>query len=136
MSPETALLEAVQAALLANADVAALVGEKVFDAVPGDDQPGTPPLIYAGPFNRRRYQDVAWTVTGRFFVQSTGFDRREAWNIAETAIQAVDEIEPTLAGPFAVADMVRVSQAGDVLTKEGGFHSVFFDLTTTIQRVT
>lgn len=135
MSPETALLEAVQAALLADTGVSAIVGEKVFDAVPGDDEPGKPPLIYAGPFNRRRFEDVAWTVTGRFFVQSVAFDRKQAWAIAEAAILVVDMAEIEFAAPFHAADVVRVSQAGDVLNQEGGFHAVFFDVTTTVQKV-
>ena len=136
MTPETAFLEAIQAALLASDAVTALVGEKVFDEVPSD---GSPPLIFVGPISRQRANDpagnAAWTLRARIYAESTGFGRREAWEIANAAGDALEGAELSLADPFQAVDIVRTIQGGDVFDDQGRFKTVFLDVGTTVQRL-
>lgn len=138
MTPETAFMAAVQAVLLANEDVAALVGEQVFDEVPADKSPGKPPYIFVGPINRQRVEPIGmnriWTMRMRLYAESVGFGRKEAWAIGDAAAAALDGVELVLPDPFVASDIVRVSQAGDVLDDANRFKTVFVDLVTTIER--
>ncbi len=138
MTPETAFMEAIQATLLADTDVAALVGEQVFDEVPADNDPAEPPYLYVGPINRQRVEPIGenriWTVRMRLYAESVGFGRKEAWAIGDAAAAALDGVELVLPDPFVVSDIVRVTQAGDVLDDANRFKTVFIDLITTIER--
>lgn len=137
MTPETALIAAVQAALLAAPPVASKVGEKVFDEVPADDVPGKPPLVYIGPINRQRLNDpageAAWAMRMRLYVESAEFGRLEAWDITDAVSECLEGSELALAAPFECVDVLRVIQAGDVFDQDG-FKTVFLDVGTTIQK--
>lgn len=136
MTPETALLDAVTAALLATAGVTGLVGQKVFDQVPDDKQAPRPPYLYVGPINRTRVTEVcdggAWALRARLYAVSTGFGRKQAWEMADAVARALDGQELDLPDPFTAVDPVRVTQAGDVLTPASP-KAIFVDIAVTIQ---
>lgn len=139
MSPEIALQEAVVALLKADTDVAALVADRVFDEVPADRLPGTPPYIEIGPINRTRIEGCgkSWLIRMRLFATSTEFGRVEAWALADAMILALDDDPergvPDLPAPFAIADSLRVIQAGDVVDPLQ-IKSVFVDVQAIVSR--
>lgn len=136
MSPELALQGAIKAILQADAGVSAKIG-RLYDEVPADRAPATTPYAYVGAVNRKRREESGrvWTVTMRLFVVTDEFGRADAWSIAHAISAALDTgEEPELAPPFAAADALRVTQAGDVV-EPGSEKSVFLDVQTTIQQL-
>lgn len=134
MTPETALLDAVLAALTAAPAVAAIVDDKVLDEVPNDRSPVKPPYVYAGPINRQRVPDTcarAWTMRMRLYAVSTGFGRREAWTLADAVVAALSRAELALPDPLEAVDPVTVTQAGDVINPPAP-KTAFVDITVTI----
>lgn len=118
MTPEIAILDAVTAILGQASEVTAIVGDKVLDEVPADRSPVKAPYVYAGPINRQRVPDssaIAWTMRMRLFAVSTGFGRREAWNITDAVARALNGTELTLADGFEALGPALVIQAGDVI---------------------
>jgi hypothetical protein len=132
MTPELALRDAVLTLLRADPAVIALVGEKIRDDVPSDNEPDDPPWIYMGPINTQRLEmgcGPAWSLKLRVFAESTAFDRDQAWTIARAAIRAVDGAEPPATAGFT--DRLTVTQAGDVIAPNT-VKTVFFDLAATL----
>ena len=128
MSPELALRNQVIALLLATPAVVDIVGEKVRDDVPSDDDPDEAPWIYMGPINSQRLEVgglPAWQTKLRVFAESTAFDRDQAWILARAAIRAVEGAEPPADAGFC--DRLTVAQAGDVIAP-GTVKTVFFDV--------
>jgi hypothetical protein len=108
--------------LKADAGVAAFVGAKVYDVVPGDKR-GLPddalaPWVYIGPISAPRFEDEcfrAWAPRVRLYCASLAFDRGEAWAIAEAVDAALDQQVLTLAGGFTMASPLRAVESGDVI---------------------
>ena len=137
MTPENALLDAVLAALAADPAVSAIVGDKVVDEVPADRSPVKPPYVYAGPINRQRVPDTcarAWAMRMRVYAVSTGFGRRQAWDLADAVVRALHHVELTLPTPLEAVDRITVTQAGDVITPPAP-KTAFVDITVTILEV-
>ncbi len=135
-------VEALQAAwiarLKANDAVRALVGNRVFDEVPGDKDRPKPPYIYPGPVSRRRYEGGgcvdARTVTFRIFVVSTEFGRYEAWAVIDAISAALNNRELAVAAPWSTAgDTVKAIQDGDVVQPLDP-KSAFADFSVTLIR--
>lgn len=132
MTPELALRDAVLGLLRASSAVTAIVGHKVRDDVPSDDDPDALPWLYMGPINTQRLEmgcGPAWQLKMRVFAESSAFDRDQAWILARAAIRAVDGAEPPAASGFT--DRLAVSQAGDVIAPNT-VKTVFFDITATL----
>lgn len=132
MTPELALRDAVLGLLRGSAAVADLVGGRIRDDVPSDNEPDDPPWLYMGPINTQRLEmgcNPAWSLKLRVFAESTAYDRDQAWTIARAAIRAVDGAEPPLEAGFA--DRLAVAQAGDVIAPNT-IKTVFFDVTATL----
>ena len=60
-------------------------------------------------------------------------NRADAWAIADAIADALDDVEPAIDAPFVPADVIRASQAGDVV-EPGSDKMVFVDLTVTIEQ--
>lgn len=140
MTPELALQAAVTGLLLADPDVSALVGGKIFDEIPAGAPTGqpklTPPWIYLGPVSRRRLETGCgntWTITMRLYAASTGFGRKEAWEIGSAAATALEGEQPDLAAPYSLVEVIRCLQGGDVI-EPAQPKAVYLDITTTITR--
>jgi hypothetical protein len=134
MTPETALQEALIAVLRADPAVTALVGDNVFDEVPGDE--AKPPHVYLGPVNRTRLEACrrTFTIRMRWFAESIDFGRLEAWEIADAVGEALEGLEPDLGDAFACEEPIRITQAGDTIDPLEP-KAVFIDCTTTVSRI-
>lgn len=140
MTPELALFDVIAALLLADPAVSAIAGGKIFDEVPtaadGSNGRPEPPWVYLGPIGARRLETGCgdtWTTTARLYAASTGFGRREAWELGSAVRDALEGQEPTLAAPYRLVEILRCIQGGDVI-EDGRPKAVFVDVTTIITR--
>lgn len=143
MAPEIALQSAIVDLLKADAAVAAIVGEKIFDQVPADRVPGEPPYIEIGPINRTRFEGCAkaWMIRLRLYATSTDFGRVQAWCLADAMADLLDDRDaeglpktaPTLPAPYRILDALRVVQAGDVVDPLQ-IKAVFVDVQAVVAR--
>lgn len=143
MAPEIALQKAIVERLLADAAVAAIVQDRIFDEVPADRLPGKPPYIEIGPINRTRFEGCgrAWQIRIRLFATSVEFGRVEAWALADAMADALDDRgdgetpvdPPELAAPWRITDSLRVTQGGDVIDPLQ-IKSVFVDVQAVVAR--
>jgi hypothetical protein len=135
-----ALVDALRDALKADSGVAVLVGAKVYDEVPGDKRgmpdDATAPWVFIGPISGDRFEDVgyrAWNVRARIYAASTGFGRKEAWDVINAVDAALDGATLDLADGFSMQSQLRAAGSGDVvdpLTPK----SAFQDFTCVIYR--
>lgn len=128
MTPEIALRDQVMQLLRAAPAVQALIGQKVFDDVPSDDEAAELPWICMGPISVRRVEmggNPAWGLTLRVLAESSEFGRGEAWSIARAAIRALDLAEPP--EDLGFCDRLTVENAGDVIDP-GKIKTVFLDV--------
>ncbi|PNG27005.1 DUF3168 domain-containing protein [Methylocella silvestris] len=133
---------ALRAALKADAGVAAIVGAKVFDVVPGDKR-GMPddalaPWIYIGPVSAPRSEDEclrAWAPRVRIYCATTDFDRQSVWALADAVDAALDQKTLTLANGFTMASALRAVESGDVIDPLSP-RLAYCDFTCTIYRNT
>lgn len=135
-----ALVAALRTALKADPGIAALVGSKVYDQVPGDargqSDDAHPPWVAIGPIVSRRHEDncfMAWSPRVRIYCASTAFGRGEAWDIADAVNAALDQKDLALVGPFAMASALRALESGDVLDPLAA-RQVYADFTCVIYR--
>lgn len=129
MTPEIALRDAVIAQLLASPAIAELVGEKVYDSVPSDNEAAELPWICMGPITTRPIDmgcNSAWSVSMKVFAESSAFDRFQAWQIARAAIRVLNKVSPPVDG---LLDELKITGAGDV-QDPGEIKTVWFDVTT------
>jgi len=134
LGPETALVDALIVALKADADVAALVGARVFDDVP---LRSPPPYLYVGPVAAVRLEGGCSNliaVTVRIFAVSVDSGRAEAWAVLDAARAALNG--QILTGPRFPSDLrmveeVRVIRTGDILSPITP-KAVFLDVTATL----
>lgn len=136
MKSTSAYKAALLDALMADTDVAAIVGKRVFDVPPRDNR-GLPsdiangaPYIYLGPVGMQR--DAAceplWRSTTRLYAVSFAPHREEAWALAGAIAAALDGAELDMAqGGHTPA--LWVQQGGDVVDPVMPV-LVFVDVTT------
>lgn len=127
-TPELALWEAVRNRLLADADTAAICGDRIYDEVPSAQ--ADPPYLYLAAVNWTRVEGGCGRghrVRMRLYCVTAEFGRIEAWSFARRVERAIDLFEPDLPAPLRCSDAVTVVQCGDVIgplkTKE-----VFLDI--------
>lgn len=134
MTPETALLDAVTAALKADQSVTAVVNGAVLDEVPADRSPVKPPYVYVGPINSTPIDAcaTAWRLRMRLYAVSTAFGRRQAWDLAYAVRHALDGLELNLAAPLEAVDPIGVIQSGDVINPANP-KTAFLDIEVTVQ---
>lgn len=128
MTPETALRDTVMELLRASPALQAIIGDKVFDDVPSDDEAAELPWICMGPISVRRMEmgcSPAWAITLRVLAESSEFGRDEAWFIARAAVRAIDGAEPP--AELGFCDRITVQSAGDVIDP-GKIKTVFADV--------
>jgi hypothetical protein len=140
-SPEEALQDAIVTRLRDDVALAALVGNDVFDEVPGDEA-GLRRYVYLGAMNTRLPTDGSvplecahdfWAVTLRIFSAGTDdFGRLGVWETANAVRASLHRAEPALAEPYCLVGPLMVSQAGDVLEPQGP-KEVFVDVTALVQ---
>ena len=119
LGPETAFLDAAITRLKADAAVAALAGDRVFDEIAAD-QFVDPPYLYSGPIGSARRDfgcATGWELRARFYVVSTDFGRLEAWAVLAAARAALDGATLVMTG-FAQVGPVSVIAAGDIVSPE------------------
>lgn len=140
MTPEIALQDAISAILLASDPVSEFVGTKVFSEVPTERATNVlkaPPWIYLGPFSRRRIEagcGQVWTITTRLYAAaSTTIGRRQAWELGNAIGDALDGQEPALTAPYRLVEVLRCTQAGDVI-EPASPRTVYIDVTAIISR--
>lgn len=134
MTPETALQDAIVARLLADGPLQELVGEKIFDEVPGDRQAASPPYVEVGTLSSLREEmggGPGWAVVVRLYAYSTAFGRKKAWEIAGAMRAALDGAELELAEPYRASLPLEALRAGDVVDPPSP-KSVFVDVGTTV----
>lgn len=131
-----ALVQALVARLKDDGRVKALVGARVFDEVPGDDNPRTP-YIYVGPATGRRIEmgscGRSRETRVRIFAVSTKFGRADVWAVIDAIFRALDNADDlVLAAPYSTSgDSLRFIQDGDVFEPPTP-KSAFIDFTTTL----
>lgn len=137
-----AFVIALRAALKADVGVAAIVGAKVYDVVPGDKR-GMPddalaPWIYIGPVSAPRCEDEcfrAWAPRVRIYCATTDFDRQSVWALADAVDAALDQKTLTLANGFTMTSDLRAVESGDVIDPLSP-RLAYCDFTCTIYRNT
>jgi hypothetical protein len=129
-----ALQQAVVNLLRKDEPLKAMVGERIFDEVPADNDPVSGDFVYVGAVNLSRIElgcAAGWRARMRLFVTATGFGRLKVWAVVERMVTLLDGSEPRLNGPYKRLDRITVQQQGDAIEPIDP-KSAFIDLATTI----
>lgn len=135
-APTLALRDAIRGVLLANPDVAALVGDRIHDWVPSQRDGLVLPFLAFGPMRRERMEtgdDPASPVKIRLYTASDAYERDQAWEVAEAVADAIEGEVLEIDGPFACAMELRVTMIGDAI-ETGLPRDVFLDVATVVYR--
>lgn len=136
MSAISELKAAALAALLADAGVAALVDQRVYDIAPSDPRGNTrdvkTPFVYLALITFH-YEEIGCgdgtTVRLRFHSVSQAAQRDEAWDVLTAVRTCLRNAEFIITGGMTP---LRVVAGGEVLERAGDIIETFIDFDTTI----